>query len=222
MAVIAVTGLRAEAAIARRAGFTVVCAGGVPERTRIALDRALDGGGADAIVSIGIAGGIAPRLQPGELIVASEVIDADGEILPVDAAWAATVRRMIGAHDGAVLGALVPAGSAAAKAALFGRTGALAVDLESLAVARAAQNHRLPCLVMRAIADPAGRDLPPAALIALRPDGTADLVRIISSIVQHPGQIVDLVRLARDAGHALRALRRAVTTAQSALLRSAL
>jgi adenosylhomocysteine nucleosidase len=219
MAVIAVTGLSAEAAIARRAGFTVVCAGGVPELTRIALDRALDGD-ADAIISLGLAGGLAPQLRPGALIVASEILAPDGQSLPVDEGWAATIRRMIGALDGAVLGALTAAGSAAAKAALFGQTGALAVDLESLAVGRAAQRRGLPCVVLRAIADPASRDLPPAALIALRQDGTADLARILSSVVQHPGQIADLVRLARDAGRALKALRRAVAVAQSALLRS--
>jgi adenosylhomocysteine nucleosidase len=219
MAVIAVTGLRAEAAIARRAGLTVVCAGGVSERTRIALDRALDGG-ADAIISFGLAGGLAPQLRPGALIVASEVLDPDGKSLAVDEGRAATIRQMVGALDGAVLGALTPAGSAAAKAALFAQTGALAVDLESLAVARAAQSRGLPCVVLRAIADPATRDLPPAALIALRQDGTADLSRILWSVAQHPGQIADLIRLALDAGRALQALRRAVAAARPALLRS--
>jgi adenosylhomocysteine nucleosidase len=217
MAVIAVTGLSAEAAIARRAGLTVVCAGGVPERTRIALDRALEGG-ADGIISFGIAGGLAPQLRPGTLIVASEVLDTDGKKLPVDEAWAAAVRRVTGALDGPLLGALTPASSAAAKTALFARTGALAVDLESLSVAQAARRHGLPWIVLRAIGDPASRDLPSAALIPLRQDGTADLARILRSLAQHPGQVVGLIRLARDAASALRALRQGAAVAQSALL----
>lgn len=208
MAVVAVTGLRAEAAIARRAGLSVVCAGGVPERTRIALDRAVESG-ADGLISFGLAGGLAPQLRPGTLIVASEIVDPTGNRLPVDRAWAATVRQATGALDGAILGALVPAASAAAKKALFARTGALAVDLESLAVARAAGLAGLPFIVVRAVADAAGRDLPPAALIALRQDGTADLPRILWSVAQRPAQIAGLIRLAQDAGRALGALRRA-------------
>jgi adenosylhomocysteine nucleosidase len=208
MAVVAVTGLRAEAAIARRAGFSVVCAGGVPERTRIALDQALEKG-ADRLVSFGLAGGLAPQLRPGTLIVASEIVDPNGNLLPVDHTWAATVRQATGALDGAILGALVPAASAAAKKALFARTGALAVDLESLAVARAAGRRGLPFIVVRAVADAAGRDLPPGALIALRQDGTADLPRILWSVARQPRQIAGLIRLAQDAGRALGALRRA-------------
>jgi adenosylhomocysteine nucleosidase len=208
MPILAVTGLRAEAAIARRAGLAAVCAGGVPERTRIALDQAiLDG--ADGLVSFGLAGGLAPQLPPGTLIVANEVVDPSGERHPVDQAWAATLRRATGAFDGAILGALVPAASAAAKAALFARTGALAVDLESLAVVRAAQRSGLKFIVVRAVADSAGRDLPPAALVALRPDGTADLRRILWSVAQRPGQIAGLIGLAQDARRALGALRRA-------------
>jgi hopanoid-associated phosphorylase len=208
MAIVAVTGLRAEAAIARRAGLAVVCAGGVPERTRIALGQALRNG-ADGLVSFGLAGGLAPQLRPGALIVASEIVAPNGEKLPVDPVWAATVRRATGALDGAILGALVPAASAAAKAAFFGQTGALAIDLESLAVARAAQRTGLKFIVVRAVSDSASRDLPPAALIALRQDGTADLPRILWSVARQPAQIAGLIRLAQDAGRALGALRRA-------------
>jgi adenosylhomocysteine nucleosidase len=215
MAVVAVTGLRAEAAIAQRAGLRTVCAGGIPERTRIALDHALLDG-VDGLVSFGLAGGLAPQLRPGALIVASEIVDPEGNRLPVDQGWAASLRRATGALDGAILGALVPATSAAAKAALFARTGALAVDLESLVVARAAQRTGLKFIVVRAVADSASRDLSPAALIALRQDGTADLPRILWSVARRPAQIAGLIRLAQDAGHALGALRRAVVHLRSA------
>ncbi len=44
MAIIAVTGLRAEARIAQRAGLSVVCAGGMPAHTAAALGQAIGGG----------------------------------------------------------------------------------------------------------------------------------------------------------------------------------
>ncbi|MDB5405720.1 MAG: hypothetical protein JWL84_632 [Rhodospirillales bacterium] len=219
MAVIAVTGLRAEAAIARRAGLAIVCAGGVPERTSLALDEALEHG-AEGLISFGLAGGLAPQLRPGALIVPSQIIDPDGRRLPVDQAWAAGIRRLTGALDGTLLGGRTPAVSAAAKAALFARTGALAVDLESLAVARAAGLRGLPFIAVRAIADSANRDLPPAALITLRQDGTADLARILWSVARQPGQIAGLIHLAWDAGRALGALRRAAAAARPSLLQA--
>ena len=50
------------------------------------------------------------------------------------------------------------------KARAWIDTGALAVDLESAVVARAAAAAGIPFLVLRAIADPATRHLPPARL----------------------------------------------------------
>jgi adenosylhomocysteine nucleosidase len=107
--------------------------------------------------------------------------------------------------------------TAAEKAALHARTGALAVDLESLVVARAAGRAKLPYVVLRAIADPASRNLPQAALIPLLPDGTPDLPRVLLSILTKPHQIAGLIRTARDAQYALRALSRSLAAARSAL-----
>ncbi len=100
--------------------------------------------------------------------------------------------------------------SAAAKAALFASSGAVAVDLESGAVARVAAEHGLPFAVLRAICDPAERDLPPAALIALDRRGAIGLMRVIGSVLEHPTQVPALLALAADAAAARRALRAAV------------
>ena len=77
-----------------------------------------------------------------------------------------------------------------------------AVDLESGAVARVAQAHGLPFAAPRAIADPATRTLPPAALVPLKPSGGIDLPRILLSVLAKPAQIPALIGLARDAGQA--------------------
>jgi len=97
-------------------------------------------------------------------------------------------------------GEIVP--SAAAKRALWQRTGAAAVDLESGAVARAA----LPFAALRAVCDPAERDLPAAALIPLV-DGKIALGAILAELARHPGQLPGLIALARDARLAKTALR---------------
>ena len=66
-----------------------------------------------------------------------------------------------------------------AKRAAWRETGALAVDMESAVVARAADAAGIPFLVLRAIADPAVRELPSAALIPLAENGTPALARVL-------------------------------------------
>jgi adenosylhomocysteine nucleosidase len=94
----------------------------------------------------------------------------------------------------------------AQKAALFTASHADAVDLESGAVARAAKAHNVPFAVLRAIADPAGANLPPAALIALDSGGAIGISRVLASVLRHPQQIPALLQLARDAQAARKAL----------------
>jgi adenosylhomocysteine nucleosidase len=218
MAVIAVTGLRTEARIARRAGFSIVCAGGIPAHTAATLGQAVGGGGATGLVSFGISGGLAPALAAGTLVCARAVIAADGTRYPVDEGWRARIPEWSGALDGDVFGSDAIVGTAAEKAALHARTGAVAVDLESAVVAQAAALAGLPFIVVRAIADPAERDLPPAAYIRLTPDGAPNLGKILASALGGPGQIAALIRLSRDARLAFRALTRAVSAARAVLL----
>src|SRR5258708_19680333 len=93
------------------------------------------------------------------------------------------------------------------KAELGEASHAIAVDLESHRIARAAERARLPFLVFRVIADAADRDLPPAALLPLTRLGHPS-VRVLGSIVAKPGQISALLTLARETRAALDALRR--------------
>jgi len=79
--------------------------------------------------------------------------------------------------------------------------------MESGAVAAASAEAGVPFAVMRAVCDPAGRTLPPAALVALNSAGRLVAARLAMSILGRPGQLVQLFGLARDAAAARRALR---------------
>jgi adenosylhomocysteine nucleosidase len=199
---VAVTGLRAEAEIARRAGLVAVCAGGVPARTAEAVERAI-ADGASFLLSFGIAGGLDPRLRPGTLVSAGIVVDDEGEAI------GAAALPVAGAVRGTVCGAAKIVATEAAKSALHAATGALCVDLESHVIARAARRAGLPFGVLRAVADPADRALPPAALLDLKPDGTPALASVLRSVAGDPRQIGSLIRTALDTRAALRSLSRA-------------
>lgn len=196
-----VVGLRAEARIARRSGWLVAIGGGTAAGAASAAQE-LVGQGATALVSFGLAGGLDPALRPGDVVIPSHVLLA-GSLLPTD-------PTLLGRADGSTLlcgeAAVV---SAAEKRHLCEMTGAGAVDLESGAVARIALKHGLRFAALRAICDPATRDLPPAALVALDARGAIGLLRVLRSLAARPRQLPVLLALARDAATARRALVRA-------------
>ena len=88
------------------------------------------------------------------------------------------------------------------------QTGAVIVDLESAAVARSAAAAGIAFIVVRAVADAAGRALPPAALMPLTAAGTPDFSRLAAAVLRRPGQIARLIGLARDTRKGLAALAR--------------
>ncbi|HUZ75123.1 MAG TPA: hopanoid-associated phosphorylase [Stellaceae bacterium] len=211
MALAAVTGLAAEARILQRRGIEAVATGGDPERTAAAVERIL--ATAASLMSFGIAGALAPGLAPGTLLLPRRVV-SEGTAITVDEAWRGRVDealRALGLRPVAddILGATAIIAAPEEKARLHRRTGAVAVDLESHIAAVAAQRLSRPFMVLRAVADPAGFALPPAAAVGLDAAGRAALLPVLGSILRDPAQVPALLRLARHTRRALAALTQA-------------
>ncbi len=153
------------------------------------------------LVSFGLAGGLDPALTPG-MVLAPSVVLLGSERWDTDDAL---LQRLGGPTPGALYGGGEVVATAAAKAALA-CTGAVAVDLESAAVARTARRHGLPFAVLRAVCDGAGRDLPRAALVALDGAGRIVGLRVAWAAASRPWEIPELVRLGGDAARARHAL----------------
>jgi hopanoid-associated phosphorylase len=203
-AVIAVTSLALEARIASGPGVSVIC--NQASRLASSLEAAIERG-ACGIISFGIAGGLAPKLVAGDWVVGSAVRSRDARH-PADARWA---RRLMEALPGAVLAETAGADGAIAtcvdKRRLHEQTDTVAVDMESHIAARVAARHNIPFAICRTIIDAANRDLPPAALLELQEDGTADVLAILRSLARRPRQIPALARIAVEAWIAREALR---------------
>src|SRR5262249_31725217 len=157
--------------------------GGLPAGAQDAAKR-LVARGVTGLVSFGLAGGLDPSLPPGHLVIPQAMLE-DGMRYPTDAALSDSFG---GANAALMLAGADIVAKSVAKRDLFLATGACAVDLESGAVARVARRHDLPFAVLRAICDPAGRDLPPAALVALDAGGAIGLLRVLASLARQPGQ----------------------------------
>lgn len=164
--------------------------------------------GAMGILSVGVSGGLDPALAPGDLVGGTDVVSgtsavqrSNGGLSDVDAILgSAFAQRML-------YGAEVIVRTAADKASIFARTRAAAVDMESLGAARAASSGSVPFLALRAIADPAERALPNAALGAVASDGSTRVLSTLMKCAKSPGDFPALLQLGADSEKALKALR---------------
>src|SRR5262245_51679299 len=205
--IIAVTGLRREARIVTAPGVETINGGGNSLVLQSKLERAIKEG-ADGIISIGIAGGLAPSLRPGDCIIGTEVIIGDERFFS-DAAWTARLAaRLPSAMMAALTGTDAIILNEAEKAALFRTTGAYAVDMESHVAARLAAAQPAPFAALRIVSDPADRRLPPLASTALTSEGRVNYRAVAKALLKDPRQIPQLMRTARDAKIALSTLLR--------------
>ena len=170
------------------------------------------------VISIGFSGALVERLQVGDLVLASElrgiagpgggeieptVYRADPGLLRAAAdALRATPLRVASGPTVTTPGIVA---TPAEKRELARRTGALAVDMESYWLARAASARRIPFLALRAISDGQGDFVPPLTPI-VDADGGLRIGRLAAFLIRKPGNLAALMQLARNAGRARRAL----------------
>jgi hopanoid-associated phosphorylase len=212
--VLAVTGLAKEARLAAGPGVAAIGAGGNPQRLRILLE-AHGPSACRAVVSIGIAGGLASDLVPGDLVIASDIVAGDRRYRAETAVADALLARLApfggSVRRSAIAGVEAAILTVADKASLHARTGAVAVDMESHVAAAFAAAHGLPFAAIRVVCDPADRAIPAFAASALKPDGEPDIAAVLLAVLREPRQIGPLVHLARDSGRAFAALKRCRT-----------
>ncbi|WP_087668954.1 phosphorylase [Caballeronia humi] len=203
-----------EAQIVRGRGVDVVFAARADWLER-ALSEAV-ARGCSGIVSFGTAGGLAPDLEAGTLIVADAVVGPLGRIA-TDVTWSNRIADALPVgfrmRRGVMAGVTAPVTSEQQKRLLFQSTGALAVDMESHIAGAIASARGLPFAVCRAIVDPAWRTLPTAATAGLRDDGHTAIVPILRELLRQPSQFGALLRLAGDA----RAARTSLVQARQAM-----
>ena len=207
--VLIVSGLKREAAILAGPGRLAICGDASTLRAKLAelADQPIV-----LVISWGVCGGLDPRLRPGDLILGAEVVSAEGRINTDEAVTSSLAQRLIDAGARVaverVAGVSSPVSTARAKAELRLATGAAAVDMESLIAGRFALERRTPFAILRAVADPADRDLPPLVLSAVDSDGRIKAAAVLGDLVRSPGQFAGLVAAARDSRAAFRALSR--------------
>jgi len=160
------------------------------------LQAALKDDGFSVVVSSGFAGGLDPGLRVGDVIADAGV--SSEELLRE---LPAEIRR------GRICTASSVVDSPEAKAELYSKTGAQAVDMETEAIAAECARAGIPLLVIRAISDAAGDEIPVPLevawdLVVQRPRP----VRLGAYLVRNPGRIGGFVRFVRQTNRAAKNL----------------
>lgn len=169
-----------------------------PERAHRAAKHLLSAG-AKALVSWGVAGGLAPHLKAGTLLLPETVQTTRGRAYRTDSYWRQTLIQCLDNNLSLSCGGLqhteTVLSSPQEKAELYQQTRCAAVDMESAAVAKLAAEAQVPFLIIRAIADPAHATLPASALRALDLDGRLQPLALMASLLRHPQDLFNLWQL---------------------------
>lgn len=203
------------------ANLAVVIVG--PRAVRLGtLEAAVAASRPRGILAAGLAGGCAPGVEPGEIVVGAPVGHAgaepawrhpDPELLAraLDAVGAAGLRHWVGR----LLTVDRVAATPAIKAGWWAAHRAVAVDMESARILAWAARADLPGLAVRAVADGPGEPVP-AELLAAVGDGGRVRVRGVAALVaRRPALAAAAWRLGRRShlalGHLGRFLRAFLT-----------
>lgn len=154
--------------------------------------------GAGALASVGCAAGLTPECRPGALVVPAQVRSPQGEVFVTDTAWRTALLAGLSSEFSPLLGGIAGVNAitgAAEKRALKARTGAVAADMESAAVARVARRRGLPMIALRAVSDGPDEDVPEALLGGTDAFGRARFRSVLGALVRGPRDAAALARL---------------------------
>ena len=171
------------------------------------------------VISIGYAGGLAPEAGPGTIILPTLVRASDAsaqsqdearEMAPdaemLKLARSAASEARLNPLSGTILTVPAVVATRAAKKALYASTGAVAVDMESTAVAAVCREAGVRVVFMRCVTDGADDEIPINKEISAAFRGRIRPLPFLFAIVRHPLLALTIWRLFRRAHRASQAL----------------
>ncbi len=184
--------------------------------------RRLLEGDATALISWGTAAALAPRLRAGDLLLPVEIRCADGGSVAVSAPWHEAMQRQLSGTvsfcSDPLLELAAPVAASTEKSELHRKTGAVAGDMESAAVARVAGEAGVPFLALRVVVDTATVNLPLCLMAALDDEGRTNPALLLAGLLRRPWELRPIIALAWGYQRALSSLRRSGRVAVAGLI----
>ena len=175
----------------------VVEAGMGFSRARRATQALMDGHSPKWLLSCGFSGSLREDISVGSIVVGNSIVDQHGQCLQIDMQMPADPARKL--FVGRLLTADEMIRSVDQKRQLGEQHSALAVDLESLAVAQVARERKTRFLAIRVISDDFSADLPPEVMSIVGATGSVRFGAALGSIWKRPAAVKDLWRLREQA-----------------------
>mgnify|MGYP002640808426 CR=1 FL=1 len=172
----------------------------------------LSGKNLAALGSFGVSGGLDPGLGVGDLVFADAVfMEGEDGVSQVwrrdesepEAEFHESVAKGVTIRWGPIITVRQAVLNAARKKALFDRTGAMAVDMETAAVAQAANQAGLPFFAVRAVCDTAAVSIPEALYQCVDQRGRPRFSYLFCLLFRKPSSMSHLIRMKRDFAAAL-------------------
>ncbi len=158
------------------------------------LDRGVRG-----LVSWGSAGALTDTLKAGDLILPERILGATGDRYQTDTRWrdrlADALMQELSLSGGDLLEGLRPITHPDDKKALYSATAAVAVDMESAAIAAVARHADVPFMAIRAVADTAAMTLPRCISHSVDTRGRLSMPKLLSHAVFRPDEWRELKQL---------------------------
>jgi len=176
--------------------------------------------GAELVIGTGVAGALSSGLKPGDLVVADRtlMIHANGrvdeQLTPVGEVQLRAVGRSlaiagIAYSTGAILTSHRVLATGAEKRRAKESTGAIAVDMETAAIAAEAAARGLPFVAIRAVLDEVDDEIVGAAMADQ--DGKVRPLAATSYLLRNPAAMLKLPRMLRNLSRATAAIANALT-----------
>src|SRR5262249_24325166 len=147
----------------------------------------IDGHSPAWIISTGFSGALHPGMKVGDIVVASSIVDNEGSELAIDLKMPADPAK--GLYVGRLLTVDHVVRTVEEKKTLAERFAALAVDMESLAVAQICRQAKIRFLAVRVISDDLTADLPTEITSVVGSSGTVRLGAAVGAIFKRPGAV---------------------------------
>jgi nucleoside phosphorylase len=186
------------------------------ENTEGALHLLLTRHRIGALLSIGFAGGLAERIDSGQIVLCSSFRceeDSGAPVYDADARLLNGAQRAFGSEPSLRTGRCLTVARPVAGPALRRRAartfGAEVADMESYWLARLAARHNIPFLGVRAVMDTEHGELSPFDR-CVGPEGQIAMAAVIPALLRRPWQACRAVSITRRITRAQEALARSV------------
>lgn len=186
-----------------------LCLSGIGYESALSAAKELTVLRVDALISWGVAGAIDKSLSSGDIILANSIINEDKNY-STTREWLSRVsdhlQSFFSISNGDIVSSKEICASPMDKLHLFQKTNAIAVDMESAAIAETASANNLDLLLIRTISDDTDTAIPEAVLKYTNNLGQPRILNFMLCCISNPNQIRNIFALKNGYKKALASL----------------